>query len=100
MTWRLAVNGGIIAVTFGADRQTMTITSPGGAGTGLYDVSTIKLTAAFSKNVVQRKVKTAAKMQVLEVTKTSNNTDAPLYGLSYSLDCMVLVLKTKRFHSV
>ena len=79
-----AVNAGTIAVTFGADRQTMTITSPGGAGTGLYDVSTIKLTAAFSKNVVQRKVKTAAKMQVLEVTKTSNNTDAPLYGLSYS----------------
>ena len=78
------VNTGKLAVSFGADRQTCTISSPGGAGTGLYGIGSIKLSVAFSKNVVQRKVKTAAKMQILEVTKTNNNTDAPLFGLSYS----------------
>ena len=93
------VNTGKLAVSFGADRQTCTITSPGGAGTGLYGIGSIKLSVAFSKNVVQRKVKTAAKMQILEVTKTNNNTDAPLFGLSYSR-LLVLVLKIEKSHSV
>ncbi|AIX14688.1 virion structural protein [Synechococcus phage ACG-2014d] len=79
-----AVASSAIAISFGADRQTCTLSSPGGSGTGLYGVSSIKVNVAFSKNVVQRKVKTASKMQILEVTKTANNTDAPLYGLAYS----------------
>ena len=79
-----AVNAGTIAITFGADRQTATLTSPGGANTGLKNITSIKATVALSKSVVQRKIKTASKMQVLSVNKTRTKQDQQLFGLGYS----------------
>ena len=79
-----AVNAGTIAISFGADRQTATLTSPGAAGTGLKSITSIKATVALSKSVVQRKIKTASKMQCLAVNKTRTKQDQQLFGLGYS----------------
>ena len=67
---------GTLTVTFGADRQSMTID-------GLTGVTTVKLTALVSKNIVSRKIKTASKMRALKVTRTSKNNDIQKYGLLY-----------------
>ena len=67
---------GTLTVTFGADRQSITID-------GLANVNTIKLTALISKNIVSKKIKTAAKMRCLNVLRTRINNDQPKYGLSY-----------------
>jgi len=68
--------GGTLTVTFGADRQSITID-------GLANVNTIKLTALISKNIVSKKIKTAAKMRCLNVLRTRINNDQPKYGLAY-----------------
>ena len=67
---------GTLTVTFGADRQSITID-------GLANVNTIKLTALISKNIVSKKIKTAAKMRCLNVLRTRINNDQPKYGLAY-----------------
>lgn len=63
-------------VTFGADRQSITIS-------GLANVQTVKLTALVSKNIVTRKIKTASKMRAMKVIRTQNNNDVQKYGLAY-----------------
>ena len=68
--------GGNFTVTFGADRQSVTID-------GLANVNTVKLTALVSKNIVSKKIKTAAKMRCLNVLRTRINNDQPKYGLAY-----------------
>ena len=68
--------GGNFVVTFGADRQSVTID-------GLANVNTVKLTALVSKNIVSKKIKTAAKMRCLNVLRTRINNDQPKYGLAY-----------------
>ena len=65
-----------MTVTFGADRQSVTID-------GLANVSTVKLTALVSKNIVTKKIKTAAKMRALKVIRTRENNDVQKYGLAY-----------------
>jgi len=67
---------GTLTVTFGADRQSITID-------GLTGVTTVKLTALVSKNIVSRKIKTASKMRALKVTRTNKNNDIQKYGLLY-----------------
>tara|TARA_A200000159_G_scaffold63423_1_gene58700 strand:+ start:37449 stop:44609 length:7161 start_codon:yes stop_codon:yes gene_type:complete len=67
---------GTLTVTFGADRQSVTID-------GLANVSTVKLTALVSKNIVTRKIKTAAKMRAMKVIRTRNQQDQQKYGLAY-----------------
>ena len=67
---------GTLTVTFGADRQSVTID-------GLANVNTVKLTALISKNIVSKKIKTAAKMRCLNVLRTRINNDQPKYGLAY-----------------
>jgi len=67
---------GTLTVTFGADRQSVTID-------GLANVSTVKLTALVSKNIVTKKIKTAAKMRAMKVIRTRENNDVQKYGLAY-----------------
>ena len=67
---------GSLTVTFGADAQSITIS-------GLTNVNTVKLTALISKNIVTRKIKTAAKMRAMKVTRTRINNDQTKYGLAY-----------------
>ena len=69
-------DSGVLTVTFGADRQSVTID-------GLANVSTVKLTALVSKNIVTKKIKTAAKMRALKVIRTRENNDVQKYGLAY-----------------
>lgn len=69
-------DSGALTVTFGADAQSITIS-------GLTNVSTAKLTALISKNIVTRKIKTAAKMRALKVIRTRINNDQTKYGLAY-----------------
>ena len=56
-------DGGQLTVTFGASRQSITID-------GLTNVQTVKLTALVSKNIVSKKIKTAAKMRAMKVVRT------------------------------
>jgi hypothetical protein len=66
--------------TSGTPRSTITVT-------GLANATVVRLTAAVSKNVLNRKIKNSIKMTVFKVTKTTFNyinTDAAKYGLSYS----------------
>jgi len=67
---------GTLTVTFGADRQSITIS-------GLTNVQTVKLTALISKNIVTRKIKTASKMRAMKVIRTQNNNDVQKFGLAY-----------------
>ena len=69
-------DAGTLTVTFGADRQSVTID-------GLSNVSTVKLTALVSKNIVTKKIKTAAKMRAMKVTRTRIQQDSQRYGLAY-----------------
>ena len=69
-------DAGTLTVTFGADRQSVTID-------GLANVSTVKLTALVSKNIVTKKIKTAAKMRAMKVTRTRIQQDQQRYGLAY-----------------
>ena len=69
-------DAGTLTVTFGADRQSVTID-------GLTGVNTVKLTALISKNIVSKKIKTAAKMRAMKVIRTRNNNDQQKYGLAY-----------------
>ena len=69
-------DAGTLTVTFGADRQSVTID-------GLSNVSTVKLTALVSKNIVTKKIKTAAKMRAMKVTRTRIQQDQQRYGLAY-----------------
>ena len=69
-------DAGTLTVTFGADRQSVTID-------GLANVNTVKLTALVSKNIVTRKIKTAAKMRAMKVIRTRNQQDQQRYGLAY-----------------
>ena len=69
-------DAGTLTVTFGADRQSVTID-------GLANVSTVKLTALVSKNIVTKKIKTAAKMRAMKVIRTRNQQDQQRYGLAY-----------------
>lgn len=71
------VDLGNLVVTYGAGNQSFSIS-------GLGSVATVTLTALVSKNVVQRKIKTASKMRCLKVIKTSTDKDAQLTGLTYS----------------
>ena len=65
-----------LQVTFGADRQSITIDN-------LTGVTTVKLTALVSKNIVTKKIKTASKMRAMKVVRTRNNNDRQKYGLAY-----------------
>ena len=69
-------DAGTLTVTFGADRQSVTID-------GLANVSTVKLTALVSKNIVTKKIKTAAKMRAMKVSRTRIQQDQQRYGLAY-----------------
>ena len=69
-------DAGTLTVTFGADRQSVTID-------GLANVNTVKLTALVYKNIVTRKIKTAAKMRAMKVIRTRNQQDQQRYGLAY-----------------
>ena len=69
-------DAGTLTVTFGADRQSVTID-------GLTGVNTVKLTALISKNIVSKKIKTASKMRAMKVIRTRNNNDQQKYGLAY-----------------
>ena len=69
-------DAGTLTVTFGADRQSVTID-------GLANVNTVKLTALVSKNIVTKKIKTASKMRAMKVVRTDKNNDDPKYGLAY-----------------
>ena len=69
-------DAGTLTVTFGADRQSVTID-------GLTGVTTVKLTALVSKNIVSKKIKTASKMRAMKVIRTRNNNDQQKYGLAY-----------------
>ena len=69
-------DGGQLTVTFGASRQSITID-------GLTNVQTVKLTALVSKNIVSKKIKTAAKMRAMKVVRTQNNNDQQKFGLAY-----------------
>ena len=70
------VDAGNLTVTFGADRQSISIS-------GLTDINSIKLIAAVSKNTVSRKIKTASKMQAMVVNRTREQNDVINTGLSY-----------------
>jgi Domain of unknown function (DUF4815) len=67
---------GTLTVSFGATRQSITIS-------GLTNVNTVTLTAAVSKNVVTKKIKTASKMRVLKAVRTQSNNDVQKFGLAY-----------------
>ena len=69
--------GNVTFNTSGLPRQTITVS-------GLTNISSIKLVAAISKNVVTKKIKNATKMHVLKVNKTSNTNDEVPYNLAYS----------------
>tara|TARA_Y100000004_G_scaffold130685_1_gene147367 strand:+ start:782 stop:8344 length:7563 start_codon:yes stop_codon:yes gene_type:complete len=69
-------DNGVLTVTFGADRQSVTID-------GLANVNTVKLTALVSKNIVTKKIKTAAKMRAMKVIRTRLQRDQQKYGLAY-----------------
>ena len=69
-------DAGTLTVTFGADRQSVTID-------GLTGVTTVKLTALVSKNIVSKKIKTASKMRAMKVIRTRLNNDQQKYGLAY-----------------
>ena len=69
-------DAGTLTVTFGADRQSVTID-------GLANVSPVKLTALVSKNIVTKKIKTAAKMRAMKVSRTRIQQDQQRYGLAY-----------------
>ena len=69
-------DAGSLTVSFGADRQSITID-------GLANVNTVKLTALVSKNIVSKKIKTASKMRAMKVIRTSINNDQQKYGLAY-----------------
>ena len=69
-------DAGTLTVTFGADRQSVTID-------GLANVTTVKLTALVSKNIVTKKIKTAAKMRAMKVIRTRIQQDSQRYGLAY-----------------
>ncbi len=60
-----------------ADRTTLQIDN-------LTNISSIKVTATISKNVVQRKTKSPQQMFVLKVNKTVDNLDKQNYNLTYS----------------
>ncbi len=67
---------GNLTVTFGAERQSVSIA-------GLTNVTQIHLNALVSKNTVARKIKTASKMRVLKVIKTDRQDDVLKFGLAY-----------------
>ena len=60
-----------------ADRTTIQIDN-------LTNITSVKVTASISKNVTQRKTKSAQKMFVLKVNKTTLNLDKQNYNLAYS----------------
>lgn len=59
------------------DRTTLNIDN-------LTNITSVKLTATISKNVVNKKLKTVSKMFVLKVNKTLSDKDTQRYGLTYS----------------
>lgn len=59
------------------DRTTLNISN-------LTNITSIKVTATISKNVVTKKLKTLQKMFVTKVVKTIDDKDTQLYGLTYS----------------
>ena len=65
-----------LTVTYGADRQSITIG-------GLTNVTTVKLTALVSKNIVSRKIKTASKMRAMKISRTAKQQDVQRFGLLY-----------------
>ena len=69
-------DSGALSVTYGADRQSITIG-------GLTNVTTVKLTALVSKNIVSRKIKTASKMRAMKITRTAKQQDVQRFGLLY-----------------
>ena len=60
-----------------ADRTTLQVDN-------LTNITSVKLTASISRNVVSKKLKTLSKMFVLNVTKTIEDKDVQRYGLQYS----------------
>lgn len=63
--------------TTGVARSTITVSN-------LVGITSIRLNAAVSKNVLTSKVKNANEMSVWKVSRTSNQKDQQLFGLSYS----------------
>ena len=68
--------GGNLTVTFGAERQSISIS-------GLTNVTQIHMNALVSKNTVARKIKTASKMRCLKVLRTDKQDDVLKFGLTY-----------------
>ncbi len=67
---------GNLTVTFGAERQSISIS-------GLTNVTQIHMNALVSKNTVARKIKTASKMRCLKVLRTDKQDDVLKFGLTY-----------------
>jgi hypothetical protein len=63
--------------TSGVPRTTITVTN-------LVGITSVKLNAAISKNVVTQKVKNANKMGIWKVSRTNKSSDQIQYGLAYS----------------
>ena len=76
-------NSPTIGVTFGANRQSLQVTGMNQGSGGASNITEVTLTAAVSVNTVSKKIKTAAKMRVMKVVRTRNNTDVQNYGLTY-----------------
>jgi len=72
-----------ISVSFGANRQSLQISGLNDGTGGSANISQVTLTAAVSINSVSKKIKTAAKMRVMKVVRTRNQTDVTNYGLAY-----------------
>lgn len=63
--------------TSGIPRSTLTVSN-------LVGITSVRLNAAVSKNVVTQKVKNANKMGIWKVSRTRKSSDQIQYGLSYS----------------
>ena len=73
-------SGSPVYTTFnssGLARSTITVSN-------LVGITSVRLNAAVSKNIVTERVKNASKMNVWKVSRTSNQKDQQLFGLSYS----------------
>jgi len=73
-----SVNAGVAGyMSVNTDRTTLTVSN-------LTNITSCKITASISKNVTQRKTKASNQMFVLNVNKTTVNSDKQNYGLNYS----------------
>jgi hypothetical protein len=80
LTLQTSNSGAAAYTTFnssGVPRTTITVNN-------LVGITSVRLNASISKNIVFQKVKNASKMAVWRVSRTTNNSDQIPFGLSYS----------------